>query len=120
MKEQLILFETAKLAKKKDFGKDFKTDWCYSSDNDGLHKANFDNSTKTSPNELFLAPTQSLLQKWLREIKFIIITVIPIYNNSELRGFYFTLNDTKTYYFKIFSKYEEALEIGLQKALKLI
>ena len=60
-----------------------------------------------------LAPTQSLLQKWLRETHNIFISInvnycYKIYNNDELyeESFYY-------------NNYEEALEQGLQEALKL-
>lgn len=58
MKEQLISFETAKLANEKGF----KFDW----------QINFD----IFDDSLFInSPTQSLLQKWLREEKKIHISV---------------------------------------------
>src|ERR1700749_1224879 len=76
MQEQLVSFETAKLAKEKGF------DWnCrYTYDNKGnldsaidwtgeetFSKENEENASKNGYNA-YLASTQSLLQKWLREV----------------------------------------------------
>lgn len=123
MKEQLISFETAKLAKEKGFGVGFTTQYCYSSDNDGLHIANFDNAVKTKPDELFLAPTQSLLQKWLREKYHLFVCVA--HNSLESHFPMIQLLDIDGSllkgppYLKNYKTHEEALEIGLQEALKL-
>lgn len=114
MKEQLISFETAKLAKEKGF---------YIEDqNNHIPKYNL--------------PTQSLLQKWLREVHNSFIEV----GIHSPKNKYFTKKNLRyfveiNYYGKNFNlemtnkedflktnikSYEEALEIGLQEALKLI
>tara|TARA_R110001606_G_C15106008_1_gene620321 strand:+ start:365 stop:712 length:348 start_codon:yes stop_codon:yes gene_type:complete len=65
------------------------------------------------------APTQSLLQKWLREIHDNEVFVKSEYKNLKKIGFYY--GGTKVYYSApIFKTYELALEKGLQEALKLI
>ena len=112
MKEELISFETAKLAKAKGFivpvkyYYDFKGDKCCGS---------YKTSWNLSKSDLYATPTQSLLQKWLREKHDIHIIVIP-----HLDVFRFKVLTKYGYqsYFK--SNYEEALETGLQEALKLI
>ena len=137
MKEELITFETAKLAKEKGFDiSAYKLRACYSSDGsyviDGELKqgiiGELINPDIVYQEKHITAPTQSLLQKWLRDIHNIgvFVTKPPSYlveyeaqivklpvghslvnvwqDNSEIKGSY----------------YEEALEKGLQEALKLI
>lgn len=118
MKEQLIALDTAKLAKEKGFT---------------FHMCDFD----WKQIELFpkgdranhVLPTQSLLQKWLREVHNLFVWIFPE-NNGETFGWeideafkdkYKELPegdyDLTEYNYKT---YEEALEKGLQEALKLI
>ena len=167
MKEQLISFETAKLAKEKDFnilqhsyyfedgefkenslkgtngyyGEEYEFDLSEFNENwndKWLTKKTGDRCFGCSKQkgylETFSAPTQSLLQRWLREVHNIYVesyhdltsdgTKIQFYTswgflqqkdkngNRNVNGWYDEYNDWKTY--------EEALEIGLQEALKLI
>jgi len=122
MEEQLIEFETAKLAKEKGF------DWrvFHFWDEFGKTKSNeYLNHNKENdyfPQE-FSRPTQNLLQKWLREVHNI---DLDIYRNVlttkyRLNEIYLNckevelLDDEKEY-----KTYEEALEQGLIQALKLI
>lgn len=77
--------------------------------------------------ETFSAPTQSLLQKWLREVHGLVVA-----SNISKTSFWY--NWTITYkikninriisvgdpYQKSYEIYEQALEIGLLEALKLI
>ena len=167
MEEQLITFETAKLAKEKGFNilshsyyfedgefkenslkgtngyygeeyefnlSEFNENW----NDKWLTKKTGDRCFGCSKQkgylETFSAPTQSLLQRWLREVHNIYVesyhdltsdgTKIQFYTswgflqqkdkngNRNVNGWYDEYNDWKTY--------EEALEIGLQEALKLI
>ena len=167
MKEQLISFETAKLAKEKDFNilqhsyyfedgefkenslkgtngyygeeyefnlSEFNENW----NDKWLTKKTGDRCFGCSKQkgylETFSAPTQSLLQRWLREVHNIYVECrhdltsdgknIRFYTswgflqqkdkngNRNVNGWYDEYNDWETY--------EEALEIGLQEALKLI
>jgi len=104
MNEQLISFETAKLAKKKGF------DWVvfgdYTKDGILIH---------TTPTAKYKAPTQSLLQKWLREEKEIFIDVS--YGNLNKKWYY---SVSSTGFGETKKDYEEALEAGLKEALNLI
>ena len=149
MKEQLISFETAKLAKEKGFN--IYNDYFYCEEY-GLcqlgeetlcvfnhPKTNkfemiYDCNSEFEEGERFYASTQSLLQKWLREVHNLYVeshhdlTVdgksIQYYTswgflqqkdingNQNVNGWYDEYDDWKTY--------EEALEIGLQEGLKLI
>lgn len=131
MQEELITFETAKLAKEKGFD-----EICYYLhhplygvvDNSKYHKNSKLNVSDKDKTEYITAPTQSLLQKWLREVHKSVVT-IRVYNNGEewdeteyrvsVSEFkHFTTHDS--FVKSDFSTYEEALEIGLQEALKLI
>jgi hypothetical protein len=188
MKEQLTSYETAKLAKEKGFdyptyhnysreGKiepnsctptsssptRFFNDYysCGTVDADSLCRNIFYDIWKNRTTEetyVFLAPTQSLLQKWIREIYDIHINIrhedyfhlskykyfhydisqgslTDVTKNKDLHGDIMDecsqdipgnhLNDEK--FSKLiferefaFKTYEEALEHGLQEALKLI
>lgn len=126
MKEQLISFETAKLAKEKGFNIPCKYFYKekyinaieYEVVHDGHLEANWNENFKYSPAECS-APTQSLLQKWLRDKYEIIICIIFELDSYEI------LIDNKhnTGSFQVgdvYKTYEEALEVGLQEALKLI
>ena len=67
MEEQLISFETAKLAKEKDYGgKGLTTSYGYYRDGI-LCSIPTNNKSDFCGEDEYSAPTQSLLQKWLRE-----------------------------------------------------
>lgn len=122
LKEKLISFETAKLAKEKKF--DILCEHSFSEHNSAIQENNqngFRNWNKEYKNS-YSRPTQSLLQKWLREVHGTIIYVVPFKdigddNNDPIRFKVFT---TKTINSKEYKTYEEALEIGLYQALLLI
>jgi len=113
MQEELIQFETAKLAKEKGFDVQYPN---------GRY---FNGRLITGENIMGIAaPTQSLLQKWLRDEHKIDIGVnIDINNLYEVSVLY---KDDCNYYGDMqmddqgFKTYEEGLELGLQEALKLI
>lgn len=172
MKDQLISFETAQLAKEKGF--DIPTNTVYQH-NEQLHTTNssdhyphlscngrneedyFDgfsnwniyntdeedrfcmvNGFNESDEDFFTvcasAPTQSLLQRYLREKHNIDVQITrnkPRYKeykaeiyadicDGPYKYIYFNVEEEETGYIKWFRKYEEALEDGLQCALKLI
>jgi hypothetical protein len=124
MREELITFETAKLAKEKGLsgirtieyynnGKlysgawdDGKLDW------NGEPHDNMGDLTKYCS-----APTQSLLQKWLREKHNLFYGAMPIYTGIYFRP---TRLDCSIINLGTYHTYEEALEVALQEALKLI
>ena len=148
MKEQLISFETAKLAKEKDFNilqhsyyfedgefkenslkgtngyygeeyefnlSEFNENW----NDKWLTKKTGDRCFGCSKQkgylETFLAPTQSLLQKWLREVKGENITPPLFFSYQgyacDIMGFENT---------KYFKTYEEALENELYECLQRV
>ena len=104
MEEQLISFETAKLAGDKGFQSNTTNiyDWVQG----------------------YEMVSQSLLQKWLREVHKLSINII---SKSEKLHFCVIVDyknkkamDVKGKKDYSFKSYEEALELGLQEALKLI
>jgi hypothetical protein len=122
MKESLIEFETAKLAKEKGFN--ILTEYSYYDENSEYIKTEFlsfeAHKYKGFSWNVIYKPTQGLLQKWLREIHKIDIAVND-YNFGEA---YIPSVSTKKDFIVMhlghFPCYDSALEKGLQEALKLI
>lgn len=148
MEDTLISFETAKLAKEKGFEPSV-SNHIYNEegkllspiDHMGLIREqdciqDYFKIIKSYPN----ACTQSLLQKWLREVHNCFIDILPHKDGDSKNKQWKSKKDVfwtveVNYYGKIFeieltdesdfiqhfnNSYEEALEIGLQEALKLI
>lgn len=151
MEEQLVTFETAKLAKEKGFKELCFAAFHKNNRNDGYFESGiisqseyFKFPTMSNGDKIavlqkdyvhtILRPTQSLLQKWLREKHNIYVTSKPyiddvsnetdenikfqiLWENEiiDVKDSYNVFSDY-TYY----HNYEEALEIGLQEGLKLI
>lgn len=124
MEDQLILFETAKLAEEKGF--DISTGaecWVRTLGGDIIHNSERRSIIEHDRVDYYLSqPTQSLLQKWLREVHNIDVFVNYPYDDPEYAA------DVRIPFgkrklldgFTIFETYEEALEEGLQEALKFI
>jgi len=114
MQEELISFETAKLAKEKGF--DAPSHYYYSKSKTFIHHSPY--------NQLHLldlaAPTQSLLQKWLREVHKLHITLTSISQESWQYHITKVGESLGIRYEQDFNTYEEALEVGLLEGLKLI
>ena len=131
MEEQVINFKTAKLAKEKGFSSFSKealaefecvVDECYINKRLLFNQDGFD-----VKHELVIeAPTQSLLQKWLRDKYKILVTVHSHFGRDI--EYSFTIEDIciigdgkPTFYSKTYFKsYEFCLEKGLFKALTRI
>lgn len=120
MKEQLITFETAKLAKEKGFDEPCK--WHYTQNNSSkpaqLFAVEYEPECLNTWNGRYSAPTQSLLQKWLREVHGIPIWIIPYsitnYSYHYFKKGGFTLTQEN------FKDYETSLESALYNGLKMI
>lgn len=139
MKEQLISFETAKLAKEQGFyimcehGFAFHNEsqdedekwswWIWLSDHYEKHLRD-----ESQGVILYGRPTQSLLQKWLREEHIIVVNAYanasgycwemhytPVRGGSHVADSGYTGSNESGNW----DTYEEALEKGLQEALKL-
>ena len=122
MEEQLISFETAKLAKEKGFKDYTSNDNWYDCKgelkNDNIFTTR--NDYPAEPNECD-ASTQSLLQKWLREEYEVIVWLIPAVDDFTcfVSNKYPSSEEGKIIYTSYESgKWEDVLEIGLQEALK--
>jgi len=156
MKDQIVEIETAKLLREKGFDIGVWGSYTlYHEDNEHQHdgksgpfgwkKGEIETSTswfKTNSiadfsNKLYTqypAPTQSLLQKWLREEYSFEVFVIPAHSiedgvlvksyrvwipiDRNAKGGKVLLDENSV--MLSFTNYEEALENGLQEALKLI
>ncbi len=133
MEEQLINLETAKLAKEKGF--ELVVSNCFNV-NGKIYRGFMHKNEDIDRS--FSAPTQSLLQRWLREKFNNIVEVTPhkvegcedweskddvFWEVSvDFYGENFEINVDGNVDFNqcFFKTYEEALEKGLQEALKLI
>ena len=121
MKEQLISFETAKLAKEKGFNEYCEYFYCDGSQN--LEKSKEKVNRNSNFDKPCTAATQSLLQKWLREVHDIHVETFKQMGINSTDVFYVSviqLHNKKKDSSIPSRKYEEALEAGLQEALKLI
>ena len=141
IQEQLIDFNTAVLAKEKGFNIPLST-WydekgilidensdyhmSYMYDNGGLPYS-------INTLNIFIAPTQSVLQKWLREIHNCIIEITFYgYNITSVKDIKYEIEidyygkdfnltgDSSDYSSSDYDTYEEALEVGLFQALLLL
>ena len=125
MKDELVGFEVAKLAKEKgltSYDFDYCPDLCYNK------KGYCYKSEGWIEDDYFCAITQALLQKWLRDKHKINVNGF-IFGWSDLTfanhcKVNFNEGDFWEWFVPTKGKdnlsYEEALEIGLQEALKLI
>ena len=130
LKEDIVSFETAKLAHKASFiFKGRTNDWLNTSlpyHEDGTRNLRFDYN-----GEYYPAPTQSLLQCWLREKHNLLVEInFRTFGVSNGNGYFYMVerkNKDKSMNNYIgkdvwsgFETYEEALERGLQDALRII
>lgn len=124
MTEGLVTLETAKLLKEKGFNEYCKD--IIKEDDNRIMQSVF-RTNKNLPKSCYSRPTQSVARKWLRETKNIHIC---IYNCACGYGYEISKADNGTHMASSVYKgtndgeewdsYEEALEAGLQEALKLI
>lgn len=128
IKDQIITFDTAKLAKEKGLTHGLRCEGIYCI---GWGSMKEDKAFSSSPRDnvngqfhLALAPTQSALQKWLREVHKIYIVLTPhidknrnIIYHVDIYSESITEDDLTIWKYY---NYEEGLEFGLQEALKLV
>jgi len=119
MQDTLISFETAKLAKEKEFK--ISCDHYYDADKMYNTPQAFDGNVIDDGyyhDDYYLRPNQSLLQKWLREEYNYHVYVYPValenYKVCHHLGGGYTFCKSE------FLTYEEALEHGLMVGLKTI
>jgi hypothetical protein len=131
MKEQIISLETAKLAK--NCGLEGNSNIYYTNDCDELLRGVWEVNITKDLKEYYLAPTQSLLQKWLREEHNCYIEITyDFYTtgvNFNYQVWFYSPIDIECVSDKStgmygdnaeYQTYEQALEYGLKHALKLI
>lgn len=118
IEEQLINFDTAKLAKEKGFDLLVNRTYNKTEKLDPFDEYDASLCNYNEWNNFTSAPTQSLLQKWLREKYRKHIDVNPFYYKGDFISWNLRIHNT--YYKDKYNSYEEALEIGLQEVLKLI
>ena len=128
IEEQIISLETAKLANNKGFN--VECDYFYNRGSN--YKLQNDSIIRTGDDLIYEAPTQSLLQKWLRDLHGVDIHItrnkpsyreyrVEIYKIDNTPNYiYFQISTKKSNGCKWFDDYEEALEAALLEALKLI
>lgn len=123
MEEQRISFETAILAKDKgydivEYNHAFNPNTGYKLEGHVVTSLLY---AEPDLSKHLFRPTQSLLQKWLREVHDIDVIINTLRNqgNKDYQTHISSLKETTKgeYYHKT---YEEALEVGLQEALKLL
>ena len=122
MQEKLVEFKTAKLAKEKGFNIICRNEYDTEFEIGELwHNEDFPFNVFT---EGTFAPTQSLLQRWLRDVHDIVVDAPCIrFNSRKVKGYQYSMtfaNYTSYHQLGNFNTYEEALEEGLLEALKLI
>lgn len=125
MEDTLVGFKVAKLAKEKGF--DIPVIYGYQNDTykeESLYVKDYEQKHCYNRRGNFSAPTQSLLQKWLREKHKINVYVFEklVFKGdlNEHRRLVCNIDLDEVAYFSILTPYEEVLEKGLQEALKLI
>lgn len=127
MEDKIVDFETAKLAK--EVGFEFNTNLI--NNTLVIHKTGNQLSTRgldfSDKNRVEIIPTQSLLQKWLREIYKIHIICDPADDNAyafqvgKVDDMEWVLNENKLGKpIRYFETYEEGLEVALVRALNKI
>ena len=130
MEDTRVTFETAKLAKEKGFPQEtnrleipyYNYKGEFKGDVSDWRVRRYIRGEDTFDIEFVSAPTQSLLAKWLREEYNIIVLVDYEGIDGYYYKFYSYKEGNKDYDAsdKNYNTYEEAYEIGLQEALKLI
>lgn len=135
--EQFVLFETAKMLKEAGFREHCRC--MYFPDKDGSHKIcqniiadyNVTDDEKYEAGDYYgygdcyLAPTQALAARWLREARHYVICA---WLAVEEKKWFYAYGDTDdmflTYDYAIsdaiYDTYEEAMEAGLKNCLELI
>lgn len=123
MKEELVSFETAQLAKKKGFNLSCKygiETSLYTNKGEHVYYSNYGFFGSGLSGSYIKAPTQAALSKWLREEYNINVWVIPMWDYDYRVHWARERGKMSNYELGNYKTYEEALETGLIEALKLI
>lgn len=124
MKDELISFQTAVLAKEKGFNIPVN---CYSNvvePDRVIEVGAFNHNFLEHGATVVSRPTQSLLQRWIRETCGIHISIEFEFEEDITPLYSYDVFNIKTgsriNYFESFTTYEEALEDGIMVALNMI
>jgi len=124
MEDRKVSFETAKLAKEKGFNETCNSHFEENGSSYDSYGEEFKPNNIQDHEILYARPTQSLLQKWLREVHKVDFTLYLDDDGYTVEWSFLGKTgkwDPKKQGGKEgFKTYEEALEVGLQEALKLI
>lgn len=134
MTEELVTFETAKLLKAVGFKEDVSIFYGLMCEEGSYEYELFESYKAQNYNAgvySFSAPTLYIAQKWLREVKGICVWIEPVIGRKwkisfcdfnvpveESDWIENEVNEGNGY--PVYDTYEEALEAGIQEALKLI
>ena len=127
MTEELVTLKTAKILKEKGFNEFCKD---IINDNGKLMETVY-RTNNDLPKSFYSCPTQSIAQKWLREIRGVYVYVEPVigkrwklsfcdFNVPTEESDWMENEISKGNGYKVYVTYEEALEAGIQEALMLI
>ena len=127
MTEELVTLKTAKILKEKGFNEFCKD---IINDNGKLMETVY-RTNNDLPKSFYSCPTQSIAQKWLREIRGVYVYVEPVigkrwklsfcdFNVPAEESDWMENEINKGNGYKVYVTYEEALEAGIQEALMLI
>ena len=92
----------------------------------GIDEQRLDGKFPYTNQQWYSIPTQSFLQKWLREVHDIHFEIKPVFEVNEIRPYNIVIFKNlygKNFEYRIIGAedtYEKTLEVGLQEALKLI
>ena len=119
IEESYVSFETAKLLKEAGFNEPCR----YSYDNVGGFR--WFKTGEHTPKGWVPCPTQALTARWLREVHHYAVCV---WSTIDYNKWFYAYGDTESMIFDeeynisdfIYDSYEQALEAGLQEAIKLI
>ncbi len=127
MEDEYITVKTAMLAKQKGFNEPCRMFYHSDTIEGKTVSSEIKESTDYTKNDIPV-PTQSLLGRWIREIHRILVVVSTYYFTGS---YYYCILDLDSQYTKnmdhviyetddIFETFEEAYELGLEKALTYI
>ena len=127
--ECYVSFEIAKLLKEAgfDWEEHYPRNFCYVNDNTELFDKSVLKNYIGEDDVIYLAPTLDITQRWLREVKDIDVYIFPTTNNKRgcvyewgIKTFGRALWVEGQPYTNQYETYEEALEVGIKKAIEII
>ena len=127
--ECYVSLEVAKLLKEAgfDWEEHYPRNFCYVNDNTELFDKSVLKNYIEDDDVIYLAPTLDITQRWLREVKDIDVYIFPTTNNRRgcvyewgIKTFGRALWVEGQPYTNQYETYEEALEVGIKKAIEII